>query len=253
MTAVPLALDSSNIQVGVAVVCPYEMHPAKLANAVLTLNEYAAGRGNLVVTSGGDWTGVVKRRMGHLVPTRETLEIIKSAFNERVVNYAGEVFDVQAFTTQWRTQPPPTLYAGAHGPKMMDIAARVADGIMLSDLQPEMFGHYLPIINGALAANDRKPGHPLSNFIAWHVKEDREASFWEARRELIIRGWLDPEWIEPYLEPDDVKWVEKNNWPFLKAFQQRSGRPRRRTGAYQRRPCRGPDDVGRRQRSRPAP
>ena len=41
MTAVPLALASKTIKVGVAVVCPHEMHPLKIANALLTLNEYA--------------------------------------------------------------------------------------------------------------------------------------------------------------------------------------------------------------------
>jgi len=223
MTAVPLALASKKIKVGVAVVCPHEMHPLKIANAVLTLNEYAGGRASVVVTSGGDWTGVLKTRKAEVNRTREALEIIKATLSDRVVKYEGDFYNAQAFTTQWTTQSPPAIYAGAHGPKMMHMAAGIADGIMLSDVQPPMFDKFMPIVNEALAAHEHKAGFPLSNFVAWHVKEDREASLWEARRELIIRGWLDPVWIAPYLSPEDTKWVAANAWPFLKAFRERTG------------------------------
>jgi alkanesulfonate monooxygenase SsuD/methylene tetrahydromethanopterin reductase-like flavin-dependent oxidoreductase (luciferase family) len=223
MTAVPLALASKKIKVGVAVVCPHEMHPLKIANAVLTLNEYAGGRAGVVVTSGGDWNGVLKQKPGEVTRTREALEIIKASLGDEVVNYAGEIYNTQAFSTRWTTQPPPAIYAGAHGPKMMRMAAGIADGIMLSDVQPPMFDWALPVLKEALAERGRESNFPLSNFVAWHVKEDREASLWEARRELIIRGWLAPDWISPYLAPEDAKWVAANVWPFLKAFRERTG------------------------------
>ncbi len=223
MTAVPLALASKEIKVGVAVVSPHEMHPVKIANAVLTLNEYAAGRAGVVVTSGADWTGVLKTKRGEVARTREALEIIKASLGNDVVNYAGEFYNVQAFTTRWTTQPPPSIYAGAHGPKMMRMAAGIADGIMLSDVQPEMFDRAMPIVDEALEARGHAGAFPRSNFVAWHVKEDREASLWEARRELIIRGWLARDWIAPYLSPEDAKWVSANAWLFLKAFRERTG------------------------------
>jgi alkanesulfonate monooxygenase SsuD/methylene tetrahydromethanopterin reductase-like flavin-dependent oxidoreductase (luciferase family) len=223
MTAVPLALASKQIKTGVAVVCPHEMHPLKIANAVLTLNEYAGGRASVVVTSGADWTGVLKTKKGEVARTREALEIIKASLGDKVVQYAGEFYNAQAFTTQWTTQSPPAIYAGAHGPKMMHMAAGIADGIMLSDVQPEMFDRVMPIVNEALATQGHEAGFPLSNFVAWHVKEDREASLWEARRELIIRGWLTPNWIAPYLSPEDAQWVAANTWSFLKAFRERTG------------------------------
>jgi alkanesulfonate monooxygenase SsuD/methylene tetrahydromethanopterin reductase-like flavin-dependent oxidoreductase (luciferase family) len=219
MTAVPLALASKKINVGVAVICPYEMHPAKIANAVLTLNEYAGGRASVVVTAGGDWAGVLKEPGMQVARTREALEIIKASLGDGVIKYSGEYFNVQAFTTGWTTQSPPALYAGAHGPKMLTMAAGIADGIMFSDVQPEMFDSVLPILN----AMENRSYKSLSNFVAWHVKEDKQASLWEARRELIIRGWLHDKWISPYLSPEDVKWVRANIWPFLQAFRARTG------------------------------
>ena len=223
MTAVPLALAATSIKVGVAVICPHEMHPLKIANAVLTLNEYAGGRACVVVTSGGEWPGVLKTKSGEITRTREALELISASFGDEVVKYAGEIFNAQAFTTRWTTQSPPKLYAGVHGPKMMRMAAGITGAIMLSDVQPPMFDEALSVVNEVRATGGPEDTFTLSNFVAWHVKEDREASLWEARRELIIRGWLARNWIEPYLTPDDVDWVAENPWPFLKAFRARTG------------------------------
>ena len=223
MTAVPLALASKTIKVGLAVVCPHEMHPLKIANAFLTLNEYASGRAALVVTSGGEWPGVLKKKSGALTRTREALEIIQAAMGDEVVNYQGNVFNTQGFTTSWKTQPPPLLYAGAHRPKMMRMAVDTTDAIMLSDVQPPMFEHALPVLRESLAKRDSHCDFHLSNFVSWHVKADREASLWEARRELIIRGFLAPDWISPYLSPADTAWVTANLWPFLQAFRERTG------------------------------
>ncbi len=106
---------------------------------------------------------------------------------------------------------------------MMHMAAGVADAVMFSDIQPEMFDRVMPIYKEAVAAQGRESDFPLSNFVAWHVKKDREASLWEARRELIIRGWLAPDWISPYLNEEDAKWASSNIWPFLTAFRARTG------------------------------
>jgi alkanesulfonate monooxygenase SsuD/methylene tetrahydromethanopterin reductase-like flavin-dependent oxidoreductase (luciferase family) len=221
MTAVPLALASKSISTGVAVVCPHEMHPLKIANAVLTLNEYAHGRASVVVTSGGEWPGVLKTKSGELTRTREAFEIINASMGNKVVNYSGEIYNVQAFSTAWTTQSPPTIYAGAHRPKMMRMATEQTNAIMLSDIQPPMFDRALAELKQTLAQPG--DGFHLSNFVSWHVKEEREASLWEARRELIIRGWLAHDWIAPYLSPEDVEWVAANPWPFLKAFRERTG------------------------------
>ncbi|MFW2403762.1 MAG: LLM class flavin-dependent oxidoreductase [Gammaproteobacteria bacterium] len=225
MTAVPLALASSSIRVGLCIISPYEMHPLKIANSVLTLNEYCGGRASVVIGAGGEWPGVMKMDPGkRITGAREALEMIRSACNgEDAVNYDGDVYSAQAFVTHWKTQAPPRIYAGANGPKMLRMAVGAADGVMMSDVQPEMFGWAKPELDAALAESGKADGFHVNNFLSWHIKEDREASLWEARRELIIRGWLEPQWIEPYLNEDDVKTVRANIWPFLSAFRARTG------------------------------
>ena len=225
MSLVPLAQASKRIKVGVVVVSPYEMHPLKIANALLTLNEYSDGRAIVTVGAGGEWPGVMNVGYGkRITGAREALEIIKGSFASGKLDYTGEVYSARLFNTAWATDTPPLVYGGATGPKMLKMSAGIADGIMMSDIQIPMIKDHLPTLTDALAEAGRADDDfRISNFIAWHVKEDREVSFAESRRELMIRGWLERPWLEPFLSPEDTDFVLKNLGPFLTAFRTRSG------------------------------
>ena len=225
MTMVPAAQATRKIRIGIVIVSPYEMHPTKIANAVLTLNEYSAGRAMVVVGAGGEWPMVINVDYGkRITGTREALEIIKGSIGDDTLNYEGEVYHARGFVSSWHQDTPPLIYDGASGPQMIKMAAGVADGIMMSDVQPEMMGERMRLIRDSLAENDRTTDDFLvSNFIAWHVKKDKEVSLEESRRALIIRGWLERDWLEPYVNPKEVDAILANKWPFLKAFRERHG------------------------------
>lgn len=225
MSLVPLARATSRIRIGVVIVSPYEMHPLKIANAALTLNEYCDGRANVVIGAGGEWPMVMKIGYGkRITGTREAIEIVKRSFDEPVLNFGGEVYHAQGFATEWHDYPPPLVYDGASGPKMLRMAAAVADGVMMSDVHPEMLDARMPVLSKALEAHGRTDeGFRISNFIAWHVKQDRDESLAEARRELIIRGWLDRDWLVPYVSEEEADRIVRNKWPFLKAYRERHG------------------------------
>ncbi len=225
MSLVPLANASSQIRLGVVVVSPYEMHPLKMANSLLTLNEFGQGRACMVVGAGGEWAGVIGAGYGkRLTGARETIEIIKRASSDDVLNYDGQVYKAWGFNAGWATDAPPLVYGGASGPKMLEMSAGCADGVMMSDMQIPMMDEPLTILKSALSVRGHADsGFRINNFIAWHVKEDREHSFREARRELIIRGWLERPWLEPFLDMDEVDLVTKNKTAFLNAYRDRSG------------------------------
>src|SRR5436190_10697055 len=48
-----LARDSRRIRLGPVAVSPFEQHPLKIASSLLTLNEFAHGRANIVIGGGG--------------------------------------------------------------------------------------------------------------------------------------------------------------------------------------------------------
>ena len=251
MSLVPLARASQRIRVGAVIVCPYEMHPMKIVNATLSLNEYAHGRGMVVIGSGGEWPEVMRSRVFHSsygdrrTNIREALQISKRAITERNISYEGKAYSALRFSTEWHNETPPLIYHGACGPKMIETGAGLADGIMMSDVMPAMLAKRLPALNrareaahagaSAIKAAGIAPGcavnetagqqakFRISNFVAWHVRDDRERSYAEARRELIIRGWLDRDWLEPYLSKTETEAILNNRWPFLKAWIERHG------------------------------
>ncbi len=229
MSLVPVACATHRLQVGVVIVCPYEMHPMKITNAVLTLNEYAQGRAMVVVGSGGEWPEVMRSPVFHtgyshrLANVRESLEIINRSIHEGEISYNGSHYSALRFSTAWHTEQPPLVYHGACGPKMLALGATLADGVMMSDVMPAMFSKRLPLLQQSLAGRNAANKFRISNFVAWHVRASRERSYAEARRELIIRGWLDRDWLEPFLSPDETTAVLANRWPFLQAWINRTG------------------------------
>lgn len=226
MSLVPLALASKRIKLGVMVVSPWEMHPLKMANALLTLNEYSNGRAALCIGGGGEWNGVmgidVERRVRAL---RESTEILKAACgNREVPAYKGEMFRARGFSAKWAKDSPPHIYVGAGKEQTIRMSTRKADGIVLSDAVPSFANDAMGMVKETLPSRDESTGpFVVSNFWAWHVKADRAAALKEARRELIIRSWLDRGHIDSFMSDEDCDFIDANKWAFIKAYRDRSG------------------------------
>jgi 5,10-methylenetetrahydromethanopterin reductase len=225
MCLMPAATATRRIMLGAVVISPYEMHPLKIANAVSTLNEHSNGRGMVVVGGGGEWPGVLGVKYGKRVTgAGEAVAMVKRAVRGEMVNWKGEVYSARYFKSTWVKGQPPIIYAGATGPKMMDMATRFADGTMLSDMILPMLDKTMASVREGCARHGRPlAGFRVNNFCAFHVKRDREASFREARRELMIRGWLEEPWYRPFLSAEEAQIVHDKRGAFLTAFRTKSG------------------------------
>lgn len=225
LSLMPAAAATSRIMLGVVVVSPYEMHPLKMANLVATLNEATSGRGMLVIGGGGEWPGVLKMGYGkRVVGVGEAIAMVHRAVRGEAVVWDGEIYSSRYFRSTWIKDKPPIIYAGATGPNMLNMAARFADGTMVSDMIEPMLPGTMQTLHDALDRHGRKRGEfRVNNFCAFHVKKDREVSFAEARRELMLRGWLGEEWYEPLLTTEESAIVAANKNAFLTAYRTRSG------------------------------
>lgn len=225
MCLMPAAAATKKILLGAVVISPYEMHPLKIANALSTLNESSNGRGMVVIGGGGQWPGVLGVQYGKRVTgCGEAIAMVKRAVTGQLVKWEGKVYTARYFRSTWVKGNPPIVYAGATGPKMLDMAVRFADGTMLSDITLPMLPDCMGNLRASLARHGRSAADfRVNNFCAFHVKADREASFREARRELMLRGWLGEEWYEPFLTPDESRIVRDNKKAFLTAFRTKSG------------------------------
>jgi len=225
LSLAPLAQSSSRIRLGVAVVSPWEMHPLHMANSLLTLNELSGGRASIVVGGGGEWNAVIaagfERRVGH---EKEALEIVKGAVSGELVNYSAELYKAWGYSSAWASGECPLVYGAASQPQMLRMAAGIADGLMMSDVSIAMMPERIDIIDAALAAKGRsKENFRINNFWAWHVNADIEVARREARRELVIRGWLAEQWLAATLAAEDAEIVKNNMERFLKAYREKTG------------------------------
>ncbi len=219
-----LAAQQPTVRIGAVPLSPYEMHPLKMAEALLTLNDMSGGQASVTVGGLGHSvmrvTGLTPARRVSVV--RDCAEIIRAAASGKLSNYEGAVYSLLNYQADWLTAPPPRIYVGANGPQMLHMAAAVADGVMLSDVplarMAEVGAHL-----SAGRAGSSLAGQPLrvANFFAWHIKDDKVAAHAEARMELIWRGLLQPWHTETFLGEADAALVDSRRDAFLQAFLQR--------------------------------
>jgi alkanesulfonate monooxygenase SsuD/methylene tetrahydromethanopterin reductase-like flavin-dependent oxidoreductase (luciferase family) len=214
---------TSRIRLGVMAVTPLEIHPLKMAAALNTLNELSNGRAAIVVGGGGAIMAHTKidlsRRVGAV---KDCIAILKDAGTGKSFKSDSDISPVWRYQNAWAVEPPPCVLAGANRPQMLRMSARRADGIHMSDLTVEMVAEAVAIVSATLAKYDRTPeGFEFNNFWAFHVKEDGNEAELEARSRLVLRGLLMPQYIEPFLDAEEVQLVRGNMESFYQPFYDR--------------------------------
>jgi alkanesulfonate monooxygenase SsuD/methylene tetrahydromethanopterin reductase-like flavin-dependent oxidoreductase (luciferase family) len=250
LSLAPAAAATSRITLGMLAVSPWELHPLKMANALLTLNEMSNGRALIAVSGGGGILGAIGWRAAKDGPVwpghhpvkktrypdrrvrgvRECLDIlIQARSGEFAPGYDGGTFVIsRPFIMNWAKSDGPLIYSCSSGPQMIRMGARVADGIQVSDFTVDMLPEVRENIEAGLAKRETPPeDFRFGNFWAWHIKETRDASMYEARRELIWRGAVigkEEEILRKFITGDDELDIIMDNWEnFRKACWTRSG------------------------------
>lgn len=221
---VPVAQQTKRIRVGPTAVSPYEVHPARMANLLLTLNEISGGRAQIVVGGGGgtmEAMGIKPHRMVRSV--RETVELLRLAASGQPASYKGEIWQMAWLDASWAKAPPPFIYVGANGPQMLRMAAACGDGIMTGDFTPDRVRWARDILEPALKKHGRDERRfAFSNFWAWHVKESREEAEREARIYLTVRGTIWEPYIHDVVDAEEAAVVAEHYPSFVTAYQTKS-------------------------------
>ncbi|MEU8355788.1 LLM class flavin-dependent oxidoreductase [Nonomuraea sp. NPDC048882] len=126
-------------EVGTAIVATYPRHPVTTATEALTLQ--AALGGGLALGVGPSHAWYVQDQLGlpytsPLRHTREYLTVLRPLLAGEHVRYAGEFFTVD--TRLDISAPPPSLLMSALGPRMLEVARDLADGVVVTWITPEM-------------------------------------------------------------------------------------------------------------------
>jgi len=126
------ALNTHRIQIGQGVTQPFTRHMSVAANAVATIDELSGGRAFLGMGAGASALGVLGREPR---PMKE-LESAVQFFRDFTEGREGEWMGNKAHSEWIRRRIPVIL--GVDGPRSMRIAGKVADGVFIPGLRPEL-------------------------------------------------------------------------------------------------------------------
>ena len=221
-----LAKATQKIRMGPVAISPFETHPLKLSNLLYGLNQLSNGRAKIIVGGGGGTLISMglkpNRRTMHpnmIQGVRECVEFLTGLSADKAISFNKEIFQIAGPKPQWIDQPRPQIYVAATKPQMLSMAAKVADGLMMSDVTLARVDDCMAIIDKSLKDNGRdRKTFAVSNLFSWHVKNDREEAVKEARAKLFVRGMLENWYISTFLDPEESQIVEDNFHAFAYAY-----------------------------------
>ncbi len=140
--------DAGPPELGTAIVATYPTHPAALAARALTTQELTGGRLVLGIGPSHEWLVTGRLGIPYASPaahTREYLEVLRPLLRGERVRHAGRFFDVDTGLDPALgiTAPPPPVLLAATGPRMLDLARDLADGIVATWVRPQLVSDWL--------------------------------------------------------------------------------------------------------------
>lgn len=116
------AMSTSRVRIGQGVADPMTMHPMFIANAAASVNELSGGRAFIGLSVGNPYYKF--RKPATLAELRDAIVFMKCFMAGETAEFAG----VRCRST-WIGEPLP-IYVAANGPKALQVAGEVADGVM---------------------------------------------------------------------------------------------------------------------------
>ncbi|HXG04748.1 MAG TPA: TIGR03557 family F420-dependent LLM class oxidoreductase [Candidatus Binatia bacterium] len=139
-----IAEATERLVVGTGVTCPtIRMHPAIVAHAAATAAAMLPGRFFLGVGSGENLNEHIT---GHRWPPveirqamlEEAVAVIRLLWQGGYRDHYGRFYTVENARLYTRPPEPPPIYVAAGGPKAAALAARVGDGLVMSEMKPDV-------------------------------------------------------------------------------------------------------------------
>ncbi|HZB79352.1 MAG TPA: LLM class flavin-dependent oxidoreductase, partial [Actinomycetota bacterium] len=190
------AATTERIKVGSGVVNTWSRNTGLLASTFVTLDDLAPGR---VILGLGAWWDPLARKVGierhkPLQVMREVIEACRSLFTLEEISYRGDHvqldgvrIDVVHGDTSPRNIP---IMIGATGPKMLELAGEVADGVVLNYMVSPLYNDHAM---ERLEAGAKRGGRSIEEIdrpqlVVCSLDEDRTKALDAAR--LLLTQYL---------------------------------------------------------------
>jgi 5,10-methylenetetrahydromethanopterin reductase len=148
---------TTRVSIGICITDPYTRHPALTAAAAATLQELSGGRALLGLGAGS--TGFPALGLTPRLPAQavtECIELCRRMWHEpKAFSYQGQQIQFLDDNLDFKPPSPVPIYVAARGPKMLAVAARLADAVLIgSFVQGLGLDYALKTIQEAEAGRD---------------------------------------------------------------------------------------------------
>jgi 5,10-methylenetetrahydromethanopterin reductase len=159
-TLTGFAAATSRILLGTGVVTVWTRHPATAAMAAATVQDLSGGRAILGIGAGSP-TGPGAGTVGRSTPVElveEYVRVVREVFSGHAVSAgpAGDPFRAAGFHSSLGGPAPP-VWLAALGDRMLALAGRVADGVLLNWCPPQRVASARRVITDAAERAGRDP------------------------------------------------------------------------------------------------
>ncbi|MGE0613867.1 MAG: LLM class flavin-dependent oxidoreductase [Hyphomicrobiales bacterium] len=184
-----LAATTSRIRLGSAVTNPITRHVTVTAGAFSTLSELSGGRAILGISVGDSALKTLGLKRSTVAALELTMGRIRQLLSGETVRFSDET----TATLGYKSAFPLPIYIASTGPRMLDLAGRIADGVILMNgVAPDLIEAAISLVrNGAREAGRRPEDVKTVVWAACHASNDRSASF-DAVKYNVARAILRP-------------------------------------------------------------
>jgi 5,10-methylenetetrahydromethanopterin reductase len=191
----PVAAATSRVRLGTAITNAALRPPVLAAKTAAQLDQAAGGR---FILGLGVANTVMNGRFGiapfaPLPMIEEYVGVIRAVLRGDAAGYDGQVFR----TGMVPLDSPPIrvglpLYLAALGPRMLELAGRIADGVILNLMTPAQAGQAATVVRAAARAAGRDPASVEIACVVHCCVSDAPAAAAAAARAIVPRYLLHP-------------------------------------------------------------
>jgi 5,10-methylenetetrahydromethanopterin reductase len=181
------ATVSRRLKLGTGVTNPLTRHPALGALAIATVDEISGGRAIYGIGAGDRPIEALGYRPASLTTLRRTVEITRCLLRGETVHVRSESYALDKAHIRVPTRSNVPVYLSASGPKTLELAGEIADGvILLCGLFKEGIEYAISHIRAGQARNGGRP-LDIAVFTYGALRDDHELAVEDARS---IAAWF---------------------------------------------------------------
>ena len=147
-----MATATERLRLGTCVTNPATREPTVTASAIATLNDISGGRMDLGIGRGDSARRVLGKGPTSMAMLEETAQLIRDLAEGKRVEYEGTWLELE-----WAPKYDVPLWIAGYGPRAMELAGRIADGIMIQLADPDLIRWFVGQVRDAARAAGRDP------------------------------------------------------------------------------------------------